>query len=123
MALSRRELGIHTRRVISWGNGGLAVRLSAVPSAASAPLAMAVAIITTSGLTWGSQGVNALDQARILRVETVLGNGIREEVSRCLKVRAVIRVSTDYFHGHLEKGMLDTFQEKADFLAFIIGVT
>ena len=73
-----------------WGDVRLTVSPSdtapSMTSATSAPLAMAMAIIATSCLTWGSCSINMLDRARILRVKTILSNGIREEVSRCLEI-------------------------------------
>ena len=123
MVLSRSELGINIRGVVGLGdvhalvNFGLwgDVRLVVGPSAlalsmtlaASVPLAMAAAIIATSGLTWGSQGINTLDRARVLRVKTILSNGIREEVSHCLEIQAVIQIGPDHFNSQLQEGMLD----------------
>ena len=64
MPLSRGELGIYNRRVIGlddvgtlvnfrlWGNIGLAVRLSATPTATTTPKAMAVAIMAMPHLLW-----------------------------------------------------------------------
>ena len=100
MPFSKGELGIHIRRIVRfidvsalvnfrlWGNVRLAVSPSATaPSPTmTTPLAMASAIITTTSLMWGLQGVNTLDQACILGIKAILGNGIREKVSHCLKI-------------------------------------
>ena len=104
-----------------WGNIWLVVT-AAMSSTTAVPLATAVAI-STACLSWRLRGVDALDRVHVLGIKTVLGNSIREEVSRCLKVQAVIRISVDYFDCCLEEGMLDPSQEKADLLAFIVGVT